>query len=62
MVMISSFENCASITNANRISLVFIIKMPKPGILPSKPVEYSVRTLNMFFTNCCVMVEAPRAR
>ena len=33
-----------------------------PGILPSSPVEYCVRTRNRFLASCWVMVLAPRAR
>ena len=59
---ISFFVQSSSNSVAMIISLLFMMRMLNPGTLPSKPVEYCVRTRNIFFTSCCEMVEAPRAR
>ena len=61
MVRISFLVNSCSIFTAVIHSLLFMMRIFSPGIFPSNPVEYCVRTLNMFLANCCVMVDAPLA-
>ena len=61
IVSISFLSNSSSSFVAIIHSLLFMIRILMPGIFPSNPVEYSVRTRNRFFANCWVIVEAPRA-
>ena len=61
MVRMSSLLNIISSLMATIHSLAFMMSNLTPGILPSSPPEYCVRTRNRFLASCWVMVLAPRA-
>ena len=52
MVSISSLLNIISSLMATIHSLAFITKSFTPGMYPSSPVEYWVRTRKRFLANC----------
>ena len=61
MIPVMLFGNMAFLYSTLIHSLLFMMSILMPGILPKSPVEYSERVRNRFFASCCVMVEAPRA-
>ena len=61
IVRISSFSYTISILVAIIHSLLLMMTILRPGMLLSSPELLGVRMRNMFFANCWVMVDAPRA-